>query len=615
MDLVEGVHAVTVAGGEEVNGVQEAHKLIIGVDFGTTYSGVAVVHTAQPDDIDIIRNWPGGNSLTSDKVPTEISYDPPPPARNSRVVQETNTAFNNDVRWGFQFKPDEPRLRCLKLFLDRNQTLPSFVSSIETAAQLKRHDKTVLDAASDYLRKLNEHTIQTLNRRYGDNFVATTEIQYVLTVPAVWSDAAKMATLTAAEMAGMGSRQDIRMISEPEAAALYTLTTAQSAGLKVGDNFVVCDAGGGTVDLIAYKAKSLSPLRVEETAVGTGGLCGSAFLNYRFEDHVRQRIGKETYEMMREKKPKTWMMGLRFFEENVKRNFDPTDARAEEVNVPFPGLPDDEEAGLDSGFLSMSAEQVKDIFDPVIDEIIALLQGQIDSIRERGEIVSGIILVGGFGSSDYLYKRMKEHFGGALTSDGEEAAVLDASSETNGDAKPAIEVMQPLYAWTAVVRGAVLSGMEGDMVERRRSRRHYGTTYATVYDETKHTEKERYWSPMWERWMVSNRMQWHIAKVSQSVYPSRQPWLSWLSWLLCITSCKRCDQYLTICRTHRLRLTRRSSFITLEISVPDNRWSSKTKSSHVTRKMRRRSSARVYTQSAHSGQTSAMCRNACSRGL
>lgn len=42
MDLVEGVHAVTVAGGEEVNGVQEAHKLIIGVDFGTTYSGFVV---------------------------------------------------------------------------------------------------------------------------------------------------------------------------------------------------------------------------------------------------------------------------------------------------------------------------------------------------------------------------------------------------------------------------------------------------------------------------------------------------------------------------------------------------------------------------------------------
>jgi len=43
IDLVEGVHAMTVAGGEEVNGVEQAHRLIIGVDFGTTYSGFVVL--------------------------------------------------------------------------------------------------------------------------------------------------------------------------------------------------------------------------------------------------------------------------------------------------------------------------------------------------------------------------------------------------------------------------------------------------------------------------------------------------------------------------------------------------------------------------------------------
>ncbi|KAK3080995.1 hypothetical protein LTR53_020497, partial [Teratosphaeriaceae sp. CCFEE 6253] len=63
--------------------------------------------------------------------------------------------------------------------------------------------------------------------------------------------------------------------------------------MRVGDNYIVCDAGGGTVDLIAYKVTHLNPLRVEESAVGTGGLCGSAFLNYRFQDHVKSRIGVE----------------------------------------------------------------------------------------------------------------------------------------------------------------------------------------------------------------------------------------------------------------------------------------------------------------------------------
>lgn len=177
----------------------------------------------------------------------------------------------------------------------------------------------------------------------------------------------------------------------------------------------------------------------------------------------------------------------------------------------FPGLPDDEAAGLDSGFLVMSADQIKDIFEPVVKEVCDLVQGQVDTLRAKGGIVSGIILVGGFGQSDYLYRRLKNHFTSAAPPPYSERPT---SSNIDLRERPSIEVMQPVYAWTAVVRGAVLRGLEGNMVISRKSRMHYGTSYATVYDETKHSVMERYWSPLWERWMVSDRMQWHIAKVS-----------------------------------------------------------------------------------------------------
>lgn len=85
--------------------------------------------------------------------------------------------------------------------------------------------------------------------------------------------------------------------------------------------------------LIAYKIMSLKPLRVEESAVGTGGLCGSAFLNYRFEEHVRNRLGQSRFDEMKTKKGKTWQMGLRYFEEFVKRNFN--EDEHQEVNVPY----------------------------------------------------------------------------------------------------------------------------------------------------------------------------------------------------------------------------------------------------------------------------------------
>lgn len=175
----------------------------------------------------------------------------------------------------------------------------------------------------------------------------------------------------------------------------------------------------------------------------------------------------------------------------------------------------------------MTAAQVKGIFDPVVKEVCDLVQGQVDNLRGKGQTVSGIILVGGFGQSDYLYRKLKSHFTSTMapppytevpTQQGPHLTGSLIGSNNNS-----IEVMQPVYAWTAVVRGAVLRGLEGNMVISRKARMHYGTSYATVYDEEKHSVTERYWSPLWERWMVSDRMQWHIAKVRFSLYFSPLP--------------------------------------------------------------------------------------------
>ncbi|KAL7266661.1 hypothetical protein RUND412_010786 [Rhizina undulata] len=488
-------------------------RLIVGVDFGTTYSGVAAVYSATPDDIEVIKTWPGGNGITSDKVPTEISYPQSTPSTptssrstnsnpslrqstsNSPLPRLSGSPASNSApcKWGFQFKPEEPRIRCIKLFLDRSQALPSFISPLETATLLRAADKNVLDAVTDYLSALYNHTMDTLTRRYGESFMKATPVEWVLTCPAVWSDAAKNATKRAAERAGMVSLdgKGTRLISEPEAAAVYTLKAIQPNHLRVGDNFVVCDAGGGTVDLISYEITQLQPLLVQESAVGSGALCGSAFLNYAFEDHCKRRLTPAVWDTMR---PRTKTMAMKFWDEYVKRNYKGDDEDAEaELPVPFPGLPDNEEAGLDGGFLNLTGTDVKNIFEPVISEVIKLCEDQVNGIRIKGGRVAGIVLVGGFGQSNYLYNRLKAYFNN-----------VDPPPYTErptSQGPTMIEVMQPLYAWTAVVRGAVLRGLEGSMVVSRRTRWHYGTSYATVYDEIKHPIADRYWSPLWERWM------------------------------------------------------------------------------------------------------------------
>ena len=96
-----------------------------------------------------------------------------------------------------------------------------------------------MEAVSDYLREIHKHTMETLTRRYGETFMSMTKVQFVLTVPAVWSDAAKDATLKAAEKAGMGNKGDLKLISEPEAAAVYTLKAIQPNHLKIGDNVCI----------------------------------------------------------------------------------------------------------------------------------------------------------------------------------------------------------------------------------------------------------------------------------------------------------------------------------------------------------------------------------------
>ena len=91
----------------------------------------------------------------------------------------------------------------------------------------------------------------------------------------------------------MGRGNQLQIISEPEAAATYALDALDPHDVKVDDTFVLCDAGGGTVDLISYTVSGLKPmLKIEEAASGTGGLCGSTYLNRIFEQFLIAKFGQ-----------------------------------------------------------------------------------------------------------------------------------------------------------------------------------------------------------------------------------------------------------------------------------------------------------------------------------
>ncbi|KAL4786295.1 hypothetical protein BJX76DRAFT_355201, partial [Aspergillus varians] len=247
-------------------------KLIVGIDFGTTFTGVAWAETRRADHISVIESWPSHTGtqegISSVKVPTELRYT------------------EDSVEWGFQIPALVARYQWFKLGLDESNPLVSTKSW---------GDKTPAELTEDYLSALYKQILYTLEQKLGAALLRTIPLEFSLTVPAIWTEAAKDKTLKACQKAGfIKNGEDISLVSEPEAAAIYAIHGLDPHGLKVGDSFVLCDAGGGTVDLISYKIIALTPtLKVEEITTGTGGPCGSTFLNRRFADFLTRKLGRE----------------------------------------------------------------------------------------------------------------------------------------------------------------------------------------------------------------------------------------------------------------------------------------------------------------------------------
>lgn len=100
---------------------------------------------------------------------------------------------------------------------------------------------------TDYLTSLRKHADSYFKSHFGSTVSGTAPREYIITVPGIWSDKAHYRSRICAEKAGMGNRDNIQIISEPEAAGIYALDSMTNIGLTVDDTFVVCAAGGGYV--------------------------------------------------------------------------------------------------------------------------------------------------------------------------------------------------------------------------------------------------------------------------------------------------------------------------------------------------------------------------------
>lgn len=278
------------------------NRLIIAVDFGTTYSAVSYVAIPEgsspeaigPRDIRSIKNFPErfetGDQMDLE-VPTEVMYPSTPAFRKNEAQDHTEhesavhetlegpgfmdpdfdidtgdilaeeedvTMLDDDddrFRWGYQVhelwslpathSDDTYRpLSRFKLLLDQSPDTESVREQLSTTlTELRRRrilsDKP-LQVIADFLTHLLRHTQDQLRSEGYDD---TYSKEIVLCVPAIWTQKAcrdmqscMALAMQRAQFDGVDVRQNsienLFIVSEPEAAAAYVLSTVRTLQVR-----------------------------------------------------------------------------------------------------------------------------------------------------------------------------------------------------------------------------------------------------------------------------------------------------------------------------------------------------------------------------------------------
>lgn len=154
----------------------------------------------------MINDWPdpSASTVSKEKVPSTISY-----------------ANGKPQKWGYAVDLTDLSFCWIKILLEENHKYATMVEPVKNSNTLLREvHKTAQEVVADYLKLLWEYTIDDIRKHYP-NYKDIYSLRVVLTVPAIWSPAAKDKTLDAAKLAGMPGK--IELVTEPEAAALATL--------------------------------------------------------------------------------------------------------------------------------------------------------------------------------------------------------------------------------------------------------------------------------------------------------------------------------------------------------------------------------------------------------
>ncbi|KAJ2928088.1 hypothetical protein H1R20_g9021, partial [Candolleomyces eurysporus] len=248
--------------------------------------------------------------------------------------------------------------------------------------------KTVIHLLSDFMRylfKCAKDYIQDTHANGRDLWESVEkDIDYVISHPNGWEGYQQTQMCEAAVMAGLISDSErdkerrITFLTEGEASLHYAIRNGLPSGaLENGEGVVIVDAGGGTVDVSAYRKQPDSGKdRFEEIAVPQSLLAQSNYLEDL--DHIVHRFDTTTK--------------LRF-----RSDKDPQFIR-------FGGNRDnDDSVGIKYGQLKLPGTDVASFFEPSIKCITNAVLRLLSAAHNP---ISHVIVVGGFASSDWLFNQI-----------------------------------------------------------------------------------------------------------------------------------------------------------------------------------------------------------------
>ncbi|KAI9140669.1 hypothetical protein BKA69DRAFT_1078124, partial [Paraphysoderma sedebokerense] len=356
----------------------DAMRFVVGVDFGTTYSGFAVIPIIKGEKADeklsfihttpvCPKNWPDQPpNVHGIKTPTVSCY------------HKSTLEFDS---WGFtaakRTSHDLYKIERVKLLLE-----------VRTPDHLRPElpeGLTVDQVITDYLKELNELCLDLIMETYRAPNLTIDDVVYCFTVPVNWSPASHRKLRQCALSAGLirhERSENLIFCFEPEAAAMSCIKD-KDVDVQPGSNFLVVDCGGGTVDLFQCQ---LGPNKdLEELTIGDGGFLGGVNTDIAFLNHLRDLLTPEGFEaaITSPRCASGWANILAQWE-NRKRLFTGKESEIEEIFLPQNVLNEvakvwdgDMPLGVADGVVKLTKQDMKNFFDPVVDQILRLTRNQV----------------------------------------------------------------------------------------------------------------------------------------------------------------------------------------------------------------------------------------------